>query len=307
MKIPGEAKWPSFLLLFLSVVQFVQASFFAIDGHVTHGVNDFNGKLIVNFSSSSLIFSSFPPLPEIGVINPFGANASRITDSTPLMSLMATIDAFDFQTFLMFPPGVGPFNVPIAETPTFNLTSTSIIDRSTPFFFNDSVDPEVLGQPYLSSGADANITLREWNEAASRLSGVCRGGKARVRVQVQNALPNALYTLWDVGVLFPLTPNETVSVGPFGGIPNVLATDQLGRGSIVRDLNYCPFDKCIGAVRCTLSVSANYHFDHVVFGGAPTLDFAGLAAGHVAANQMSVYPNGDFLIQPQNKFRSFLW
>ncbi|PXF42482.1 hypothetical protein BWQ96_07791 [Gracilariopsis chorda] len=295
------------LLHFSSFLLLANARYFSVPGHIAHGVNDFNDNLLANYSSSSNIFSSFPPLAEIGVITPGGTNASLITENTPLSSIVATIDAFDFRTFLGFPPGAGPFNIPISQAPTFNLFSSSLLERVTPSSFESSSDPNVVGQVYLSAGVNDNVTVADWNRAAGRMTGTCRNGTAHVYIEMQNALPNGLFSMWDVGVSMALTPNESLSLSPFGGIPNVLTTDGNGRGSISRRLNYCPLDKCQGSSRCSLYLSMNYHFDHVVYGGAPTLDFGGLSAGQVAANQLVFILNGDVLIPVQNKFSFFLW
>lgn len=226
------------LLHFSFFLLVVEATYISIPGHVAHGVNDFNNKLLANYSSSSIIFSSFPPLAEIGVITPGGKNASLITENTPLSSAVATIDAFDFRTFLGFPPGAGPFNIPISRTPTFNLFSTSLLDRVTPSSFESSTDPEVVGQVYLSAAVNNNVTVADWNRAAGRMTVTCRNGKAHVYIEMRNALPNGLFSMWDVGVSMALTPNESLSLSPFGGIPNVLTTDSNGRGSISRRNNF---------------------------------------------------------------------
>ncbi|CAN8066486.1 unnamed protein product [Agarophyton chilense] len=277
-------------------------SFHSIDGHVSHGINTFNDKRIVDLSASSNIFSSFGSIYEIGVLNERGDNASVITDRTPLDSLMATIDAFDYQTSLGFPAGVGPFNIPIADTPTLTIISQELNDRTAPRSFFDSSNPSVIGLPYLSQESDDRITLADWNKMSTRIVGRCFNNSASVSIILKNALPNGLYTLWDVGVIDALTDDEALSAGPFGGLPNVIVTNRRGYGSIARRLNYCPFDKCRGSKRCTLYVSLFYHFDHMVYGGSPVLDFAGQAVGHAAANQIQIFLNGELLIPPQNPF-----
>ncbi|KAI0559262.1 hypothetical protein FGB62_160g06 [Gracilaria domingensis] len=215
---------------------------------------------------------------------------------------MATIDAFEYQTSLGFPAGVGPFNIPVAEAPALTILSQGLNDRVPPPSFADSSDPSVIALPYLSRESDDQITLGDWNRMSTRIVGKCFNDSAKVKVFVKNALPNGLYTLWDVGVTDPLTPEEGLSAGPFGGLPNVIVTNQRGYGSIMRHLNYCPVNKCPGSKRCTLYVSLFYHFDHMVYGGSPVLDFAGQAVGHAAANQIQIFLNGEILIPPQNPF-----
>lgn len=275
---------------------------FTIDAHQVHGINSFNNMNLVDFSESSNLFSSFPPIHEIGVFTPGASNASKIFKSTSLDTLVATIDAYDFQVALKFPRGIGPFNVPIAQVPTISVLSTSISDRLTPNSFASSTDPAVREGPYLSKEADGIISLGEWNSAVGQIRGRCVSGTAKVRILLKHALPNALYTAWDIGVANPLTKEEALSTSPFGGLPNVIVTDKNGRGSLFRTVNYCPFDKCKGAKRCTLYISLFYHFDHMVYAAAPALDLAGLAVGHVGSNQLQFFLNGNVISQPSKEF-----
>lgn len=280
----------------------VSASVFGFDGHVTHGVNTFNNKAIVDFSGSSNIFAALGPAHEIGVLQPGAGNASIITEDVPPETLMANIDAFDLQMGLGLPSGVGPFNIPIAKVPTIFAGSMTINNRVTPNEFSDSSDVTLLGSPYLSKRADNNVTLGKWNRASGRISGSCNKNGARVRVQIKNGLPNGVYTMWDVGVRNSVTDQEAISAGPFGGLPNIITTNRAGSGSLRRELNYCPTDKCRGSARCTLYVSLFYHFDHMVYAGSPAIDSAGQAIGMVASNQIQFFINADVIVPQQNRF-----
>lgn len=198
-----------FLYTFLFILPLLSAFSFKIDAHVAHGINTFNNKPITNFTSASRLFSSFGPVPEIGVLNPGGTNASAITSETSLESLMATIDAYNFRMTLGFPQSNGPFNVPIAQSPTIFGQSADINDRIVPIPFSDSNDLSLIDSSYLSKGADSDITLGEWNRISGRMTGYCKeDGTSAVAVQIRNGLPNGIYTLWDVSVLNPLTDNE---------------------------------------------------------------------------------------------------
>ena len=290
---------PISLLLLTIISSFlnVQARRFKLEGFVSHGINTFNDKLMVNYTRSSNIFSTFPPLHEIGVINPDpnAINSSVITKDTPSNSILATIDSFVFHTLLQFPQSVGPFNVPITETPTIFIQSTNINDRKVPNPFSASADPAALGDPYLAGNVKSKITLEDWNRARGRIYGNCKDGKAWIKIKIINGLPNSLYSVTDIGVINPLSPNERLSGGAMGGVPNVLVTDTRGNGVFERPLNYCPFDSCQVATRCSLYIALFYHFDHMTYGFSPSMDAAGQGVGLVGSNHIKFFPNGEMI------------
>lgn len=278
---------------------------FSIDGHLTHGVNTFNSKPLVDFSNSSTIFQAAGPMHEVGVFDPSpgATNGSRITDATPLTARMATINAWDLQQQLGVPQGKGPFNIPLADAPTLSVQSRNVNDRIKPRPYADSTDGRVVGEVYRSGSALSDIRLSRWNFASSRITGRCEAdGTATATIQIRNGLPNALYTMVDIGVTDALTDKEALSIGVFGGVPNVLTTDARGYGKATRKVNYCPLDKCEGSERCTLYVALFCHYDHVIYGGAPALDLVGPAIGSVGGNHVQMFFNADVLQRPKNKY-----
>lgn len=290
------------LWMLAMILSVVSASNFRVIGHITHGINTFNDRPLADFSASSKLFARIGTVHEIGVLKKGGKNASIITDNVSPGTPMATIDSYELQEGLGFPSGLGPFNIPISTAPTLFTGSKTINDRMKPKPFAESSDLSTLGLPYLSKEADAQITLQEWNCASARIYGSCNNGRATFKVQIKNGLPNGVYTMLDVGISNPLTAKEVPSVGPFGGLPNILTTDEKGNGSLRRQLNYCPTEKCQGMVRCTLYASLFYHFDHMVYGGSPALDHAGQAIGMVGSNQIQFFFNARPIRPPQNKF-----
>lgn len=171
------------------------------DGHVVHGVNDFNGNKIFDWSATSTIFNSWPPFPEVGVLDTAdgAVNASRITADTPLDAVMANLDTEALNRVFGFPQSNGPFNVPIHEVATLSLASRGINEREQLMTFEES--GTLPFGPYLSAAADPRVTLREWNAISGRISGRCaRDGTSQILVELKDALPNALYSMWDIGV-----------------------------------------------------------------------------------------------------------
>lgn len=297
-----SVSWLAFLSTVLSLISPLYSTSFTIDAHQVHGVNSFNNRPLVDFSESSNIFPA-NPIHEIGVFTPGAFNASRIFKRTAFDRLVANIDSYDTRVVLGNPRGTGPFNVPIAQVPTISTSSRTITDRTRPRSFASSIDPVVLGGAYLSEEVEEFVTLEKWNNAVGRIRARCFAGRAVVRILLKHGLPNALYTVWDIGVLDPLTENESLSGGPFGGLPNVMVSDEDGSASFRRTVNYCPFDKCKGAKRCTLYISLFYHFDHLVYAAAPSLDFGGLPLGQVGSNQLQFFLNARRLSDPSKVFK----
>ncbi len=283
---------------------------FAIDGHITHGLNNFNGKPIADLTKTSNLFNGAGVLYEIGVLNtaPNAANASVITETTPLNSKMASLDAQEFQQALGFPRGVGPFNIPLQDTGVLTVLSQNINDRLKPNSFASTRGNIANLLAYLPFGADTVITLRDWNRPSARIENLCLpDGSSIVKIKLRNAMPNALYTAWNVGVSNALKPTEALAVGPLGGVVNVIVTDARGNGHLIRKLNYCLFDRCPGSERCTIYVSLSYHMDHQNYGAGFSLDPAGPAVGVVTANQILFYVNGDPVIPVQNPYSRWFW
>ena len=266
-----------------------------VKGLPTHGVNVFNGKKVWNFSQASNILSGLPPMEDIGVLNtePDAMNATSITKDTPADAHMATMFPYMFHKLMGAgkPDPVGPFNVPVYSTPTFTPTSSGITDRHEPATFGESAETEKQGN-YEAYRRDGALTLEQYNEAYGRMQINCRGdGTARFHIRMKG-VPLALYTAWDIIIKNALTPSEGLMLSPFGGAPNVIATDSRGRGTMSRKLNYCPLDKCMGSERCTAGIIMLYHLDHMVHGSGADLSVQGFGTGPAAANHLMFVTNG---------------
>lgn len=223
------------------------ASRFSLDGYITHGDNIFNNRPIVDYTESSSVLNTLGPVPEVGVLTPRANNASTITDAVPPTALLATIDAYAFRTGLGIPQGIGPFNIPLAKTPTTFAFSTNINDRIPPNSFKSSSDPAVLSNPYLSKQALRKITVADWNRASARISGRCRDGRATVKVELRDGLPNGLYTLWDVGSTNFGTDAENLLSGLLAGCRMLLSPMRWAPGLLFA--NSCTVRQILVSVR----------------------------------------------------------
>lgn len=271
------------------------------EGFVTHGINVFYGKKLYNFSKASHILEMAPVVEDIGIFNPDpGAfNASRITEDTPEDAMMASVFPNYFHSFgfMGFPTPMGPFNVPIYSTPTFTTRSFHIEERYPPAPFEAS--DNVLNQTnYAVYRKQDVLTLGQYNSARGHLIIVCeRNGRARFKLRIEG-IPLALYTAWDVMVTDAHTPHEFLASSPFGGIPNVIATDRRGFGEMSRKLNYCPLKKCRGSERCSAGIILAYHFDNMVYGAGTDLGVQGFGLGNAAAIHMMFAINGKPYMEP---------
>lgn len=278
-----------------------------VEGYVTHGINVYNDRFIADYSAASpAVFWLNPALPimEIGVLSatPGAADAERITAETDPDLPLATIRSFAdvFNPAGTYDPEL--FNRTLDEIGTSFFGFAELTERVRPVAF----DAAHAGDIYLAAGTRPRPTVGEWSEASGLLRYRCRDdGSAVVQVALRDAMPNAVYTLWDIGVHDPLTAAEEGYAAPFGGIPNVLLTDADGCGYRRIETPFCPGRPCAaGADSCTSYVSAFLHWDHQVYGGAPAATFAGMPIGAIASNHVMWPLSGTPLQEPVNPFQA---
>jgi hypothetical protein len=279
----------------------------SIPGYVTHGVNVFNDQFLVDYSDASpQVPSLMVPIYEIGVPNETedASDADVITADTDPSLPVATIRSFgDF-----FNPETLPgenfdpalFNQTLDQIGSNAFGYTRLDDRVLRVPFNEAVPGDV----YQGANTNPRPTVEEWNAASGLMRFQCGAdGSATVEVAVRNAFPNGVYTLWDIGALYPLTDKEEGYAVPFGGLPNILLTDSNGCGYIQVEVPFCPNRPCeAGADSCTSYISAFYHWDHQVYGGAPAGTFMGVPVGAIGSNHLVWPMSGTPLQEVQNPF-----
>ena len=273
-----------------------------LEGHVTHGLNVFNGKRVFDFHDSSHLLDGVT-LETIGVFNPdpFALNATSIRDDTDPGSLIATLcpGMFHSSIFGGFVPVQGPFNVPVYAAPTMTMFSHYIDDRHGPAPFDASYKLDNLTN-YAVFRKEQEMTLGQYNSARGEMRISCsRDGSARIKLRFE-AVPLALYTVWDMIIIEPLTTREWTVPSPLGGVPNVIATDRKGYGQMTRKLNYCPLRKCEGAHWCSAAIILNYHIDNMVYGAAIDLGVQGYGPGSANTIHMMFATNGVHVGQTEN-------
>ena len=276
----------------------------SIMGYVAHGINTFNGKAIGNYEHASPNIPWLniePKIREIGVYQPGADDAGTITEFTDVNRLVATTRSFiDF-----FNPG-GALDLELVNKPLNTIGSnyfgyTGISDRVVP----DEFPPPGTGPIiHRAHHVVSSPTVKQWNNIKGLMTiEHQKNGTSRVKITIKDGFPNSIYTLWDVGANYPLSPDESGYAVPLGGLPNVLVTNPQGCGFISVDLSYQLNRPCqSGQQSCTSYVSAFYHWDGQVYGASPAATWANAPTGIYAGNQM-VWPiNGDLLQQPSTQF-----
>jgi len=274
-----------------------------IDGYVSHGVNVFNNKHVIDFTGSHMFehgFHTQPPITEIGYFRPGEVESGVITESTDKKSLIATSSVMShfFQVNHLVDPAL--INVPVDLIGSNFLGYSSPNDRKTPVIFSESKVNDI----YMAESVLNDPTVEQWNNISGEIKANCKeDGSNTVKISIKNALPNQLYSLWDVAVLNPQTENESVYGVPFGGLPNVIHTDDKGCAERKMKVNFCPVRSCEpGSESCTAYVTLLYHWDDQIYGAAPSNTFAGLPSGVLGSNQMIWPMSGTPVQSPSTDF-----
>jgi len=150
-------------------------------------------------------------------------------------------------------PADGSTPVPLRQVPTLYITeglNPAVIDESI------SATNQMRGLAF--PGTPNPITYGDWLDIGeSKLTmKVLGNGMTKIKIKVKGLLPNSLYTVWQFNIM-PGPP------GPFGGIPNVLATDHKGNATLKRML---PFN----VLETVDQLMLIYHSDYSVYGGTPS-------------------------------------
>lgn len=268
-----------------------------LDGYVVHGVNVFNNEYLVDYSKVSPnipFLMPFPPLYEIGVFDDGATNSETITASTNQKRRVATNSRF--AELFGLPIDTSLYNITLDKVTSNFFGSTAINDRIPLLSFREAGEASV----YRRIGTVPSPTLKQWNRIIGQVKFRClNDDRAIVRVQIANAFPNAVYTMWDVGALDPLTPSERPYGVPLGGSPNILQTDDFGCASTTLKVPYCPGRPCeAGAKSCSSYLSVAQHWDQQTYGASPAASFAGIPIGAFTGNHMVWPVSGETLQEP---------
>ncbi|GAA3917532.1 hypothetical protein [Litoribacillus peritrichatus] len=276
-------------------------SYSVFPGYVAHGINTYNGSPIGDYSVVAPgvgMLNSETAILEIGALAAEGSfDSQQITPYTDRNTPLATTRSF----FDFFVPGgeidETTVNVTLDEIGTNYFGFTAPEDRVVAGNFEDSASEPSI---YRAKGVNESPTVGEWEDIQGKMTVVeRRNGKSIVRITIREALPNSIYTLWDVGIKNPSTETAAGYAVPLGGLPNAMITDNNGCAYKEIEMAYSPARSCeAGEASCSAYISAFYHWDAQVYGGAPAGTWSKLPTGIYAGNQMVFPTSGELLQEP---------
>ena len=243
---------------------------------VSTGLNRSLGQPLLEFSFMSDPFKKQWGFEMLGVYNPDGPLPLPLTADTPDSAVLASlVDA----------EGVGPPQAISQNVPPelVNVPLRDIGTYANPKLARGGAIPSQSDGPVIgATQADPSgpITKGDWFKAFGTLISDCAPAGNSVTVNVKSLVPNRLYTVW-VLWLDPSGP-KMIPV-PLGGAPNVIITNNLGDGTLVRDLNFCPVDAAKEGVdgKRLAEIGIHLHSDHAAYGPVPAPLAAGFPPGTV--------------------------
>jgi len=151
-------------------------------------------------------------------------------------------------------PVDGTDPLPLRQVPTLYIT-----DGSNPVVIDESISAEYMTRGLVYPGSPNPITFGDWIKGGdSKLKiKVFKNGMSKVKMKIKGLLPNSLYGVWQFN-------QAGGPPGPFGGIPNIIVTDDEGNATMKRKL---PFN----VNEIVDSLILVYHSDHRIYGGTPSL------------------------------------
>jgi len=290
----------------VSVSGFAAASGTDFPGYVAHGINTYNGSPIGDYSVIAPgvgMLNSETAILEIGALAPEGSfDSEEITPHTDRNTPVATTRSF----FDFFVPGgaldTTTVNVTLDKIGTNFFGFTSLEDRVVAGNFEDSAATPSI---YRAKGVNESPTVAEWEAIKGKMSVKENAdGTVKVQITIREALPNSLYTVWDVGVTKPSSEMAGGYAVPLGGLPNAMTTDENGCAYKEIEMAYSPARSCAeGEESCSAYVSVFYHWDGQAYGGAPAGTWSGVPTGIYAGNQLVFPTSGELLQEPVTEFK----
>lgn len=271
--------------------QLVTAQAFAYDsdkswtvkGQAVTGTNRLLGKPTTDYGAPLHTTGFF----NLAAFDPNSDQHEEISEYTSADALIATGVDPNFANIAGLPESlIDPSlnNVPMADVPV-NISPDGETRASLPSTLD--VDPLVPNRAFTSN----NVTLKEWLKAKGKSRFECSPEGNSVSIRVNKLLPNRLYTVW---AIFETADAQFAAV-PFGGVPNVIATDGKGRGKFHRELGFCPSERTQDGHRL-LAVDVVYHSDHMIYGQTPDLALKSLITGTVSHTHLEFTVQGTSLL-----------
>ena len=147
----------------------------------------------------------------------------------------------------------------------------------------------------------------DWERASGLAIIDCDNSTGKVYISICNALPEAIYTVIEVGIVNPGQSQEGIYALPLGGVGNVIRTDENGNGELYVNLAWCPVRQCIVnvSIDCQLYFNVNHNSDYIVYGGDTSRLFwkpNAYPTGIAGAVHLWFPIFGEFLQEPLNRY-----
>lgn len=252
-----------------------------VKGNAVTGTNRLYGEPITDYGSPLGTFGFY----NIATYNSEGSAPNIIDRNTPDDAIIATGVDPGFLTIAGIPLSMideSLNNLPLTQVAT-SINRTG--DRAS---VPSTMDVDALQPNQATPGED--VTLKQWLSAKGSATVQCKEDYSMIWMRVKNLLPNRLYSAWG---LFQTAEGKFAPV-PFGGMPNVIATDGRGGAFFKRKLGFCPFENTESGARL-LAVDIVYHSDHQIYAQVPDPGF-GLFTGTVTHTHMEFRFSGTSLI-----------
>lgn len=214
-----------------------------------------------------------------------GANSTLLNQSTPDRTVVASyvdLDAVGLPLPIMESAGPELINVPLQDIGTWVLPPNLLTREDVPSHIGGPIVGATQAEP------NKAITKGDWMNASGKLKVNCSSKRNSVRMQVSDLVPNRVYTVWALW-LDPAGPTGPRFIPmPLGGAPNSYVTDDRGRATFKRDLNFCPTDAAtegVGGKRLAI-IDTHLHSDHIAYGAVPAPIAAGFPPGTVLHAQL---------------------
>ncbi len=229
-----------------------------VKGQAITGANRLLGEPIYAYDFSANPTFGFNTVDEL---DPEGVLPIPLTPESDPEAVLATT----FPNLAAVPPPALPnMNIPLRDVGTF---VNGLLDRAPVPFHLDAGAP-IVGATQSQPADPDPITLRDWLRGKGRAIARCGPDGNHLSVFVRRLLPNRMYSV--IGLWL----GEDGSFRPVsvGGVPNVIMTNQRGRGHITRTLNFCPTDAAQSGVGSNylIGIAVIYHSAHVAWGAIPS-------------------------------------
>ncbi len=247
-----------------------------VRGQVVTGANRLLGEPLFTYDFAANTTFGFNTLDEH---NPGAELPIPLTPDSHRNTVLATT----FPNLAGVPAGVLPnVNIALRDVGTY---INGLLDRGLVPFHLDPGAP-VIGPTQAEPHNPDPIRLRDWTRGRGLAITRCGHDGNYASVFVKRLIPNRLYSAW--ALWLSEAPGTAFQPIALGGAPSVIMTDAHGKGSLTRELNFCPEDAArdgVGAERL-IGFIVILHSDHVSLGPIPTPSPLGFPPGSIVHGHM---------------------